>query len=782
MTRKATSILLLMAAYAILAAVGIGLFSVIAIRADMTVLLPERQDGELALLFRSLRDSPANRTVMIGVAADDDRVRRSPRALSRALKRSLERSGLFDRVANGEVDNSLAELRPFVDHRYRLNPPLDPASFSAAGLRKALDDLLKALRGFGGPVVQDIMGADPTLRTLAVASLWRQPVAATRQGIWTTEDGGRVLLLAQTKDAGFDLDAQAAAIAAIRQAAVQLEPDYGALAVSMSGPSVIAVESRDLAERESERLIILSVPLIAILLFLFLRRISALPLLFLPLAGGFLAGTAVVALLFGDVHVTTLGFGVTLLGIAVDYPLHLMARVGARQPPIIAARRISAALFIAVATTMIAFLPLSVSSFPGLAQLGVFTVTGLAVAAAVTRGILPYLLVDRAAGRGEPENGRLGALHARLRAGRGLAVVAGAAALLVIGLRGDPLWQQDLAALSPTPEAIRAQDQALRRDLKVIDPRVLLTVDAADAQQALRRSAALIDPLRRFQQSGKLAAFDLAALYLPTEAQQAAWLAALPALPELRENLRTALADLPFRAGAFDSFPEAVAAAKRAGPIGLDDLAATPLHARLAPMMLRTGDGAKALIFLRGLQNPAELRAIVEESGIEGVRYVDLKAAAESLMNGYRTETLRWVAFGALLALGLLAVTLRSARAVGAVAAPVLLSVVITTAILVQMTAGLSIFHLLGLMMVAGLGVDYAVFLRREGAMDDRASDAGERVRAVLLCAVTSFSVFALLATAAVPVLSQIGTTVAIGSVLSLLLALVFSARRDSRS
>ncbi|MEM9684172.1 MAG: MMPL family transporter, partial [Pseudomonadota bacterium] len=765
--RRVHSILLLAVAYAVLAGIGFAVFSVVAIRADMTVLLPERQDGELALLFRSLRDSPANRTVMIALAPEDEKTARAPRALSRAFRLALEETGLFGLVANGEVDNSIAALRPFIDHRYRLNPPLDPDSFSATGLRDALEDLLKALRGFGGSVVQDIMGEDPTLRTLKVTSLWRQPVATTRQGIWVSQDGNRLLLLAQTKEAGFDLAAQAGAISAIREATTRLEGKFGPLELSMSGPSVIAVESRDLAERESERLIILSVPLVAIVLFLFLRRIAALPLLFLPLASGFLAGTCVVALFFGDIHVTTLGFGVTLLGIAVDYPLHLMARIGPRLSPVLAARRIGAALFVAVTTTMIAFLPLSVSSFPGLAQLGVFTVTGLAVAAAVTRGVLPYILADRAVVRGDVESGWLGHVHAGMHAGRYLALAAGVAAVALVGFRGEPVWQQDLAALSPIPEALRSQDQALRRDLNVVDPRVLLTVDAATAEQALERSAALIEPLRRFQQSGKLLSFDLAARYLPTKADQASWLGALPSSSDLRANLQTALEGLPFRAATFEAFPVAVAAAREAGPIGLEDLSGTPLYTRLAPMMLRAEDGAKALIFLRGLQNPGELRAIVEESGIEGVRYVDLKAAAQSLMDRYRTETLRWVAFGALLALGLLAVVLRSARAVGAVAVPVLLSVAITTAILVVMNTGLSIFHLLGLMMVAGLGVDYAVFLRREDAMADDASEDGERVRAVLLCAATSFSVFALLATAAVPVLSQIGTTVAIGSAFS---------------
>ena len=101
------------------------------------------------------------------------------------------------------------------------------------------------------------------------------------------------------------------------------------------------------------------------------------PLGFLPLLCGFIAGTVMVAAVFGTVHVTTLGFGATLLGIAVDYPLHLLSRIQGGLEPRAAARRIWPALLLGSATTVFAFLPLVMSSLPGLAQLGVFTVTGL---------------------------------------------------------------------------------------------------------------------------------------------------------------------------------------------------------------------------------------------------------------------------------------------------------------------------------------------------------------------------------------------------------------------
>jgi predicted exporter len=758
----------LAAAFLLLAAVAAGLFSVVPTRADMTILLPERGDGDLALLFRSLRQGPANRTFLIGLAPEDVATAADPRALSRAFKDRLEKSGRFEWVANGEFRQDRAAIEPFFAHRYRLNPPLDPAEFSATGLRSALERLLDLLQGVAAPAVAEIMTADPTLRTLSVAALWTPPSAPAKQGVWVDAAGRQVLLLARTGATGFDLAAQDSAMAAVRTAADGLEPAFGKLRLALSGPSVIAVESKTVAEAESQRLILISVPLVAGLLLLFLRRIAVLPVLFLPLGCGFLAGAAVVGAVFGYVHVTTLGFGVTLLGVAVDYPLHLLARtrdIGVAE----AARRIWPGLLIAVSTTILAFLPLVMSSFPGLAQLGLFSVTGLAVAVAVTRWVLPRLVADRDRAPGPPPV----PLPRWLRLLRLPALLAGIAATAVLGLRVEPLWQQDLAVLSPIPEAVRARDQALRGNLQVPDPRYVLTVSAKDVEAALQRSERLLPRLAALRDSKVLDGFEMAALYVPSHGAQAARLAALPPETTLRTHLEQAQQGLPFKPDAFEPFLQALAAARAGPPLSPSDFPEATLRARLEPLLVQAEDGIKALILLRGLRNPAELQRAVEETGTTGVRYLDIKQAAQDLMDDYRDETLRWVSVGGALALALLIATLRATRAVAMVAAPVVLSVLITTAVMAQVAGGLSIFHLLGLLMVAGLGIDYAVFLQEK---------EGEGVRAVALCAATSIAVFALLATASVPILSQIGWTVAIGSLLSFALGLVFAAPTAERA
>jgi predicted exporter len=767
-----------------LAAAGAAVFRFVPIQSDMTVLLPEQRGGDLGLLFGALRQGAASRTVMIGLAPEKaEGPVGGVRALSRAFREALEESSHFDSVANGELRHDRSAIEPFFRYRYHFAPALDPERYSSARLRAAFEGLVRRLQGFGAAVVKDIMAADPTLRTFDVLSRWTPPPTKRHRGVWVGADSRQLLFLARTAAGGFSFTDQSAMIAAVHAVAGRLEQKFGPLRVALSGPSVIAVESRKQAESESRRLVLLSIPLVAGLLLLFLRRPVALPLGFLPLLSGFVAGTAMVVAVFGAVHVTTLGFGATLLGIAVDYPLHLLSRVQGGLAPDAAARRIWPALLLGAATTVCAFLPLILSSMPGLAQLGVFTVTGLIAAVLFTRWGLPALvrMTNRPPvrwGGGVPA-----LVHGGLGQGRAVAIIFGVVALALLVGRDQPVWQNDLAALSPIPEEIRSRDRMLRRDLAATDPRILLSVFGNSAEQALQRSMPLVKFLATRQAAGDLAGFEMAAQVLPTKRAQAARFAALPASDALRRDVQAAQSGLPFEEGFFDPFLHGIAEARRTGPIGPGDVAVDTLRVRIETLLLDSDKGTHALILLRGVRNSGEFQAALRNADFENVRYLDLKQTAEEVMAGYRDETLRWVALGGGLALLLLAAVLRSLRAVVEVLAPVLLSVAVTAAAMVNIAGGLTIFHLVALLMVAGLGIDYAVFLRhgREANGTDPAG-RGDAVRAVILCAATSIAVFTLLATAAVPILSQIGWTVAIGSAVSLVLCLIFTGRPETEA
>ena len=137
----------------------------------------------------------------------------------------------------------------------------------------------------------------------------------------------------------------------------------------------------------------------------------------LPLLSAVLAGIAVVSLVFGSIHGIVLAFGVTVIGVAIDYPVHLFSHLHARvvhagEPVRRTLDAIWPTIRLGAVTTAMGYLAMTGADFPGLTQFATFAIAGLLAAAACTRWGLAGLLPDVYAPTGPS---RLGSWYARPR-------------------------------------------------------------------------------------------------------------------------------------------------------------------------------------------------------------------------------------------------------------------------------------------------------------------------------------------------------------------------------
>ena len=210
------------------------------------------------------------------------------------------------------------------------------------------------------------------------------------------------LLIAQTAAAGSDTDAQEHALDAVRAAFAAARPAprrRGAASVELrlSGPGVFSVAARANIQHAVVRLSIAAARSSWSCCCSVYRSPAALLLGLLPVATGALVGVAAVALGFGAVHGITLGFGVTLIGESVDYSIYFFIQSRARRDAAAACwqQRLWPTMRLGMLTSVCGFASLLPSGFPGLAQLGVYSICGLIAAAAVTRFVLPELAAAR---------------------------------------------------------------------------------------------------------------------------------------------------------------------------------------------------------------------------------------------------------------------------------------------------------------------------------------------------------------------------------------------------
>ncbi len=246
----------------------------------------------------------------------------------------------------------------------------------------------------------------------------------------------------------------------------------------------------------------------------------------------------------------------------------------------------------------------------------------------------------------------------------------------------------------------------------------------------------------------------------------------MPERPALAAALATASAGLPFRDGLFEPFLAAVEAARTAQPVGLATLAPTVIGPHLRLILFEADGRWLALLPLAGVGEPQRLAQALAPILADDVRYLSVRTETNRLMVALRGEALRLLAVGFALCLGVLGLATRSPARIAAVVLPTGLAIAIDLAILSALGVRISLFHVVALLLVIGLGADYALFF---GRVDADPAERARTLHALLVCAASTAGMFGLLATSSLQVLDAIGTTVAIGVVASLAMAVLLA-------
>ncbi|OAI61648.1 membrane protein [Ralstonia solanacearum] len=770
--------------------------------ADLSAFLPRSPSAEQRVLVDQLRDGLVSRLMLVAIEGGEPQVRAE---LSRRMAATLRGDARFASVSNGEPVGKERDQRFVFDHRYLLSPAVTPQRFSADGLHQALGDSLDLLSSSAGLVAKAMLPRDPTgeVATL-VGQLDSSAQPPSSHGVWVSRDGRRAVLIAQTAGAGSDTDAQALAMAAVRgafEAAARALPDATACRLLMTGPGVFAVEARDTIRHDVERLSTLSLVLIVALLFVVYRSPRMLALGLLPVLTGVAAGVASVSLAFGAVHGLTLGFGTTLIGEAVDYSIYLF--VQSAQPR---ARREDAmrdwiadywpTIRLGVLTSVCGFASMLFSGFPGLVQLGLYSIAGLTTAALVTRFVLPHLHGGRVAIRDVSRLGRALARAARAapRLRWPLAVLL-IAACATLALHRDRLWNRELAALSPVPAQSQALDASLRADIGAPDVRYLVVISGTSEQAALEGAEKVSAQLQPLVDAGVLGGYDSPARFLPSDAAQRARLASLPSAAVLAARLRTAVVDQPIQVKPelFAPFLADVEAARRQPLLTRADLRGTSMALAVDALLTERAGRWSAMLPLRApadaptrtVDKPsldaAQVRGAVERAGVPDALFIDMKAEADRLYVNYVREDIRLSLAGVAAIALLLLLALRSVQRTVLALAPLAAAVLVVGAGFALAGVPLTILHLVGMLLIVAVGSNYALFFsRRTDASADAQPVTPQTLVSLLIANLATVAGFGLLALSHVPMLETFGLTVGPGAILALLFAAILAPSAPS--
>ncbi|KAB0493870.1 MMPL family transporter [Pseudomonas vancouverensis] len=727
--------------------------------ANLMELVPGTAPDALELRAEQRMQEPLNREMLVLVGHKD---REQAIAMAQKLGEQWQASGLFEKV-QWTLQADLPALRTqLLQGRLAMLSADDREQLiehPEAFIQQRVQALFDPFTGFSlVPSQEDWLGLTGRIQN-------SQPQHGAVQldigsGALIADANGKswVLLRARTTGNAFDMNLPLQVAALFKHSREQAaQSDVQLLAAS---GLLYAAAGQQQATREMTWVGGGATLGILLLLLLAFRRWRVL-LAFVPVLVGMLFGAVACVALFGHMHVITLVLGSSLIGVAVDYPLHYLSKSWSLNPwrswP--ALRLTLPGLTLSLITSGIGYLALAWTPFPALTQIAVFSAAGLLGAYLSAVCLLPALLKNTEL---RPAQWPLRFCEFLLGCREALLKRLSTPILLalLIAFCAGGVWQlgskNDVRQWISAPAQLTDEAKTIAQITGYQPTSQFYLIRAANQQQLLERTSALSERLDQLVGMDKLQGYLSLNQLLSPPSEQQKIREALNKLPEFWqpllevgmpvEALKTELSEL-------QALPTQ----------DIDTALSGPLAEPYRNLWLGPNDeGVAAMVSLQGLNNPTLLQ--VQADGLPGVTLVDRLGELNTVFAATQISAAELKLASCVLIVLVLIVPFGLGGALRIVTLP-LLAALCSLASLGWLGQPLTLFSLFGLLLVTAISVDYAILMR------EQVGGAAVSLLGTLLAALTTWLSFGLLAVSNTPAVSNFGLSVSLGLIFSFLLA-----------
>ncbi|TGD72666.1 hypothetical protein E4634_14185 [Mangrovimicrobium sediminis] len=716
------------------------------IETDIAGLAPE---VDLSPLARQAVDGVAQdvqrRVVFLLSAADADTAQDAADFLQAQLE-------TMDAVQLAGGEQVLAQAQQFFD-QYRLG-------LLTADQRRQLGELDAAAIADEALRARYGLAAAPQLLPFASDPLgWHSATLLEMFAAVTAADSelpDNMAYLSVTLDNPLDMAGQAALAGAFADLERALAEQFPEVEVLHSGVFFFAVNAARDSRQDISRISSISSLAVVLLLLLIFRSPWALLVPVLSVAVGVAGAFAATQLVFSGVHIITIVFGASLIGVVIDYSLHYFfhadrAGTGGR-------RHLYRALLLSLATSLVGYSALALSHLHVLAQVALFSCVGLALAMLVVIALCP-LVAQRLRVQQAAVAAVVNALATPWRYLSRTATAVLAGAVLFAG-GASALWlldaQDNPALFLNADRELVAMDTAIAEATAQYEPASFVLVEGDTPGAVYARSEAFDAAVNASPALDSAQFLDLSSL--------------LPSPQEQRQNYRLQ-EKLYGPQGALEivaqqlRLPAALVSELRtAYHHYADHAAASPADLVAAgvapPLWYEQNNGVVNIVLLRKGVDAKALATVADS--LPGVQYYRAIEATSAALRQQKHSALMLLAG----AYGLVALFLlwfyRSPHALLVILIPLCATAAV---LLVFGVLGVpfNLFHVMALFLALGLGLDYGIFVYE---MRDWSAQANS---AVAVSAATSILSFGLLAASNIPVVQSFGFSLLVANCVNFL-------------
>ncbi|ENP7578711.1 MMPL family transporter [Vibrio sp. Vb2535] len=725
------------------------------IETNILKLLPKTQQNPVAeQAFESVSASMSDKVIFVITAPDKNALFAAAAEFDKGLRQSNHFRDVVGKISPQEQQ---AWASYYFKHRFQLLTPEQRERLSQNPEQQVQHVIQSLYNPFSGVTGQELQN-DPFLLFRDYLSQVTQQSSSFRldNGYLSVEkDGAQYLLItAELKDSPYSLTGQLAVpdIQALEQGVAQ---KYGA-EVAHTGVLFYADFGTQSAKSEISTIGVFSLLGIIALFLLVFRSVMPLSLALLSITIGLLVALSVTTWIFGKVHLFSLVFGASLIGVSIDYAFHYLTErlaAGNEWDSEQGLKHIFIAITLGLITSLIGYLGMLVAPFPGLQQLALFSSIGLIAAYITVVAWYPILARNPSRSISNLPGQSLLAKwltlwnHPRIKVGLPmLCVVASGFFLLQLN------YDDDIRLLQTMPNDLKQQETLITTLSGMQSSQQMLVVTADDDENLMKKLESLTPTLEAWKADSTIESYQSLSRYLSSVERQQQDYQLIRDLYATQSSPLTSGLGLSKKPKMDADFI----------PVTVEQYLQNPVSAPVRFLHLgKIKEKSATVVVLNQLQDSAVVKAFAKSQS--DVVYLNKAEEISTLFGEYRIKIMELLA-AASAVIFLVLIKRYGLQHSCRVLLPSLIACACGLATAVAMGTTLNLFNLLGLVLILGIGIDYTLFFAEKAR-------SVSTLLAITLSAMTTVLSFGLLSLSQTHAIHSFGITVLSGIFVAWLLS-----------
>lgn len=483
--------------------------------------------------------------------------------------------------------------------------------------------------------------------------------------------------------------------------------------VEYYGATLVAVANARQIKKDIQFTVGIALTLLLVMLIFFYRKLTLPLILFMPTMVGALLAVAVLYLIRTKVSAISLGIGSILLGVTLDYSLHILTHIRNGKSIEHLYKNIASPVLISALTTACAFLCLLFLQSQALQDLGIF-----AAISVLGSSVFALLFIPQIYRRPSEEKVRSNTFLDRFASHKfhkNKWAVAAILMLVVISVftYNKVIFDKDIAKLNYESQELIAARQRLDALTEIESKSIYLTAYGNDIEEVLSTNDLLNQKLETLKKQNKIIDYSGIGTLAHSQKTQnkkiSLWRQfwTTEKITSLQDNMIRSGNDLGFKPRTFDGFYTFLTT--KFEPLKIEELKAM----NMIPLddYIKTVDGFTTINTLMKLDSTQIAFINKTFNKVPNTILIDRQSINETFLGNLKNDFNRLLGYSVLVVLLILLLYYRSFSLTLVTALPIFLTWFITVGIMGLLNIQFNIFNIIISTFIFGLGVDYSIFV-----------------------------------------------------------------------